>query len=251
MASMQRKEVKIHDDAVILSGDLVIPEGASSVIVFAHGSGSNRKSARNKYVADKLNRSGFATLLLDLLTDKEERQEQYTMHYRFDADMLSTRLCSAVDWLSFNEETQNLSIGLFGSSTGSAAALICAAKRRLKVAAIVSRGGRPDLAEQSLPYVLCPTLFLVGGFDPKVMALNEKALHMMNCHKEIEIIPGASHLFEEQGKLDMVATMATWWFARYCTLQFAPSLMPYEMLDSFSPSMAEHIDRAYNRGHHK
>lgn len=249
---MLRKEIKIEDDAVNLVGDLAIPDNASAIIVFAHGSGSSRNSSRNKYVAERMNRSGFATLLLDLLTEKERRQEQYSMHYAFDADMLSTRLCSAVDWLSFDDKTQNLSIGLFGASTGSAAALICGAKRRLKVAAIVSRGGRPDLAEGLLPYVLCPTLFLIGGFDPKVMALNEKALHMMNCHKEIEIIPGATHSFEEPGKLDLVATMATWWFARYCTLQFAPGNKPYEMVNGFSPAMVDHIDQMDRvNGQHK
>ncbi len=243
---MLRKEIKIQDGSVSLVGDLVIPDNASAIIVFAHGSGSSRNSKRNKYVAERFNRSGFATLQLDLLTEKELSQEQFSMHYRFDADMLSSRLCAAVDWLSFEILTQNLSIGLFGTSTGSAAALICAAKRRLKIAAIVSRGGRPDMAEESLPYVLCPTLFLIGGFDPKVMALNEKALHMMNCHKEIEIIPGATHSFEEPGKLDLVATMATWWFARYCTLQFAPDHTSGNSIEGFSPAMTdrlEHLDQ--------
>jgi putative phosphoribosyl transferase len=249
MGNSQRKEILIEDNSVKLRGDLVIPEDASSIIVFAQGGGSSRNSSHDKYVAERLSRSGFATLMVNLLTEREERDEQFSMHRHFDADMLSTRLCSAVDWLSFNEQTQNLSIGIFAASISGAAALICAAKRRLKIAAIVSRSGRPDLAEESLPYVLCPTLFLVGGFDPKVMALNEKALHMMNCHKEIEIIPGATHAFEEAGKLDLVATMATWWFARYCTLQFAPGLNTYEMVDGLSPSMIERVDN--NLGHHK
>lgn len=243
---MLRKEVKIQDNSVSLVGDLVIPDNASAIIVFAHGSGSSRNSKRNKYVAARFNRSGFATLQLDLLTEKELTQEQFSMHYRFDADMLSTRLCAAVDWLSFDADTQNLSIGLFGTSTGSAAALICAAKRRLKIAAIVSRGGSPDMVEGSLPYVLCPTLFLIGGFDPKLMVINEKALHMMNCHKEIEIIPGATHSFEEPGKLDLVATMATLWFARYCVLQFAPEHKAGEIAGDLYPLASEglgHLDR--------
>lgn len=223
-----RKEVEIDTNAVTLTGDLVIPERPQAIILFAHGSGSSRHSSRNRYVAERLNRSGFATLLLDLLTDQEEREEQYTMHFRFDIDMLATRLCGAVDWLGKTADTRNLTIGLFGASTGSAAALACAAKRRSKISAVVSRGGRPDLAPSALPYVLCPTLFLVGGFDPKVMSMNEKALHSMNCYREIEIIPGASHLFEEPGRLEQVATLATWWFARHCSLSFSTGSISYD-----------------------
>lgn len=251
MGNRLRKEIIIEDNSVKLRGDLVIPENACSIIVFANSGAGSRNSSQDKYVAERLSRSGFATLIVNLLTEREERDEQFSMHRRFDADMLSTRLCSAVDWLSFNEETQNLSIGIFAASIGGAAALICAAKRRLKIAAIVSRSGRPDMAEESLPYVLCPTLFLVGGFDPKVMALNEKALHMMNCHKEIEIIPGATHAFEEAGKLDLVATMATWWFARYCTLQFAPGLEQHQFSDGLSHGVVERADKFDNIGRHK
>jgi len=240
------KEVLIEDNAVTLVGDLVIPSRSQALIVFAHGSGSSRHSSRNRYVADRLNRSGFATMLLDLLTPEEEREERYTMHFRFDIDMLSTRLCAAVDWLSADSATESLMIGLFGASTGSAAALSCAAKRRSKISSIVSRGGRPDLALEALPYVLCPTLFLVGGFDPQVMSLNEKALHSMTCHREIEIIPGASHLFEEPGKLEQVATLATWWFARHSSPQFAPDLHEPELFDEMNASLmetGEHLKR--------
>lgn len=246
---MMRKEVLIENNAVTLAGDLVIPQRPQALILFAHGSGSSRRSTRNRYVAERLNKSGFATLLLDLLTDEEEREEHYSMHFRFDIDMLSTRLCAAVDWLENEKATGNLALGLFGASTGSAAALSCAAKRPSKVAAIVSRGGRPDLAAEALPYVICPTLFLVGGFDPHVMGLNENALHSMKCHSEIEIIPGATHLFEEPGKLEQVATLATWWFARHCTLKFAPGLKPYELCDGMNTSFMEpmeHLERMNN-----
>lgn len=234
-----KKEVEIQSNALTLIGDLVIPDRPQGLILFAHGSGSSRHSARNRYVAERLNRSGFATLLLDLLTSQEEREEEYSMHFRFDIDMLATRLCAAVDWLCQNEETKKLAIGLFGASTGSAAALACAAKRRANISAVVSRGGRPDLAADALPYVLCPTLFLVGGFDPEVMAMNEKSLHSMNCYREIEIIPGASHLFEEPGRLEQVATLATWWFARYCSMSFAPRVKSTERKDRMSASMVE------------
>ena len=246
-----KQEIQIKSNAVAIIGDLTLPENAASIIIFAHGSGSSRHSSRNRYVAEQLNGSGFATLLLDLLTAEEEKQEPFTMHYRIDIEMLADRLCSAVDWVSWNRLTENLTIGLFGASTGSAAALECAANRRDKIAALVSRGGRPDLSADVLPRILCPTLFIVGGFDPHVLALNEKALHMMSCHREIEIVPGASHLFEEAGKMDIVSSMASMWFARYCTLQFAPGLKPHEMVDGMSPSMIEHRDSIDHFGRHK
>lgn len=237
-------EVQIEENGVVLRGDLTIPERAASIIVFAHGSGSSRHSSANKYVAERLNRSGFATLLLDLLTEQEEEEERHTMHHRFDVEMLSSRLCAAIDWLSFSAETANLNIGLFGASTGSAAALMCAAKRRLKVAAVVSRGGRPDLAQEALPYVLCPTLFLVGGFDPYVMAMNEKALRAMSCHREIEMIPGAGHLFEEPGKLEQVATLSAWWFVRYATLECNHGSKADGKAQSISSSLLEPLKQS-------
>ena len=246
-----KKEVQIQSDAVRVVGDLTLPENAASIIIFAHGTGSSRRSSRNRYVAEQLNRSGFATLLLDLLTEQEEKQEQFTMHFRFDIELLANRLCSAVDWVSSHKLTEDLTIGLFGASTGSAAALECATRRRDKIAALVSRGGRPDLAADVLPQVRCPALFIVGGFDPHVLALNEKALHMMTCHREIEIVPGASHLFEEAGKMDIVASMASMWFARHCTLQFAPGLKPYEVVDGMAASMIELADSMDHFGRHK
>lgn len=222
--SSRIQTIHIESNAVSITGDLTIPKGASAVILFAHGSGSSRHSSRNKYVASQLNKGGFATLLLDLLTTQEEHEERFTNHLRFDIDLLSGRLCHAVDWLSDNTFTKNMAVGLFGASTGSAAALQCAAERSGKIAALVSRGGRPDLAGDALPMVLCPTLFIVGGFDPHVLVLNEKALHKMHCPREIEIIPGAGHLFEEVGKIDIVAAMAGWWFARHCLPTFAHRL---------------------------
>lgn len=240
VGKMFRKEVRIQDNAASLVGDLTIPSGAQAIIVFAHDEGESRHSSRNKYLAERFNRSGFATLLVDLLThedDRQEKDEQPTSTLK-GMERLSSRLCSVVDWLSFNPETENLAIGLFGSGKGSAAALLCAAKRRLKIAAIVARGGRPDLAAEALPYVLCPTLFLVGGFDPQVMAMNEKALHRMQCHREIEIIPGATHSFKEPGRLELVTNMAAWWFARYCTTQFGPRQKTGQMVEGLGlPSM--------------
>ena len=249
VGSTLRTEVAIQDNAVTLIGDLTIPNGATAIIVFAHSEGSSRHSSRNKYLAERLNRSGFATLLIDLFTyeedqeENEEKEDQPPMDEQSGMERLSTRLCCAVDWLSFNPDTEYLAIGLFGSGTGSAAALICAAKRRLKVAAIVARGGRPDLANEALAYVLCPTLFLVGGFDPQVMAMNEKALHLMQCHREIEIIPGATHSFKEPGRLDLVASMSTWWFARYCTTQFGPHREAGQTVDGINPHSLEPVDR--------
>ncbi|HIA53490.1 MAG TPA: alpha/beta hydrolase [Candidatus Melainabacteria bacterium] len=242
------REVQIQSNAVSITGDLTVPEGSSTIILFAHGSGSSRHSTRNKYVASQLNRSGFATLLMDLLTLKEEREEHFTQHFRFDIDLLAQRLCSAVDWLAINSSTKNLAVGLFGASTGSAAALACAAEKNDRIAAVVSRGGRPDLVPNALPNVLCPTLFIVGGFDPQVLFLNEKALHQMHCQREIEIVPGAGHLFEEAGKMDIVASMATWWFARHCPLQFAPEMKSYELAEGMSPSIGDRRKSLENSG---
>lgn len=246
-----KQEISVQSNAVTIMGDLTIPERASAVILFAHGSGSSRHSSRNQYIAAQLNRSGFATLLMDLLTLREEREEHFSHHFRFDIDLLSERLCSAVDWLSTDTSTKNFAIGLFGASTGSAAAISCAAKRPERISSIVSRGGRPDLAPEALPKVLCPTLFIVGGFDPQVLVFNEKALQAMHCHREIEIIPGAHHLFEEVGKLDVVASMATWWFARHCILQFSPHSAENVRAGRLDPSMLEKRSTLESTGQHK
>lgn len=244
------REVRIQCNAVPLNGDLTVPQGAATVILFAHASGSSRHSSRNKYVAERLNRSGFATLLIDLLTLQEERAEHFTHRFRFDIGLLAERLGSAVEYIACDDLTKDMAIGLFGAGTGSAAALTCAAKKKDKIAAIVSRGGRPDLASKALPSVICPTLFIVGGFDPQVLVLNEKALHEMRCHREIEIIPGARHLFDEVGKLDIVASMAAWWFARHSALNRSSQFKPGLASEAVAPEhmkQAEHLDIS---GHH-
>ncbi|MBX9949892.1 MAG: dienelactone hydrolase family protein [Candidatus Obscuribacterales bacterium] len=250
MRNALTREVLIQSNAVSITGDLTVPLGATTVIVFAHGSGSSRHSERNRYVADRLNRSGFATLLIDLLTLQEEREEHFTHHFRFDIELLAERLGSAVEYLASGESTKEMSIGLFGASTGSAAALACAAQKKNKIAAVVSRGGRPDLASSALPSVICPTLFIVGGFDPQVLVLNEKALQLMRCHREIEIVPGAGHLFDEVGKVDIVTSMATWWFARHCNFQGASRIMPRQASDSASPPLMKTVEHLENSGRH-
>jgi pimeloyl-ACP methyl ester carboxylesterase len=201
----------------ILDGDLVVPEPAFGVVLFAHGSGSSRHSRRNRYVADVLNRAGFATLLLDLLTLDEEKAEQYTRHLRFDIGMLARRLCEAARWLAVYPQTEALALGLFGASTGGAAALVTAAAQPERIEAVVSRGGRPDLAGDALPRVLAPTLLIVGERDEAVLTLNREAAGRMTQVRalEWEVIPGATHLFEEPGALEAVARVATQWFRRY------------------------------------
>jgi len=190
-----------------LSGDLVVAEGAIAVIVFAHGSGSRRFSPRNRYVAGVLQRAGFGTLLLDLLTAAEEQAEAM----RFDIGLLTRRLIDATDWLRSEAATQDLAVGYFGASTGAAAALAAAVERASVVGAVVSRGGRPDLAE-SLSAVRAPTLLIVGGEDGPVIQLNELAFHALSCEKRMEIVPGATHLFEEEGALKRVSELARDWF---------------------------------------
>ncbi len=199
---------------VVLRGDLAIPEGARGIVLFAHGSGSSRLSPRNRFVARELQRRGLATLLIDLLTPEEEAVDLQTAQYRFDIERLGARLVGLVDWLTRNPQTEALRIGLFGASTGAAAALIAAAERPDAVHAVVSRGGRPDLAEGILPRVRAPTLLIVGGADLPVLALNEEALKQLRCEKRLAVIPGAGHLFEEPGALEAVARLAAEWFER-------------------------------------
>lgn|SRR5581483_4229332 len=201
-----------------LSGDLVIPEQAAGVVVFAHGSGSSRHSPRNRYVAEVMQKGGFATLLMDLLTPSEEEIDIRTRHLRFDISLLAHRLLDATDWLSREPVTRALRIGYFGASTGGGAALAAAAERPSVIHAIVSRGGRPDLAGSALPRVQAPTLLIIGGNDHAVIELNEQALEKLRCKKQISIVPGATHLFEEPGALERVAELALDWFRRHLKL---------------------------------
>jgi pimeloyl-ACP methyl ester carboxylesterase len=199
----------------VIEGDLIVPPEARAVIVFAHGSGSSRHSSRNKQVAAALRRAGFGTLLFDLLTTEEERLDEITRQYRFDIPRLANRLVDVTDHLRADAETAELGIGYFGASTGAAAALVAAAERPSAVGAIVSRGGRPDLAGDALPRVQAPTLLLVGELDREVIALNRQAMARMRAPTELVIVPGATHLFEEPGALDVVADHAARHFSRY------------------------------------
>ena len=198
-----------------LHGDLVVPERATGIILFAHGSGSGRHSPRNRYVASVFQQGGLATLLLDLLTAAEEQADLDTGHLRFDIGLLAERVLEATDWLVREPATRGLQIGYFGASTGAGAALVAAAERPSLVRAVVSRGGRPDLAGSALVRVQAPTLLIVGGDDYQVIKLNRQALAELRCEKEISIVPGATHLFEEQETLEQVAKLARNWFERY------------------------------------
>jgi predicted alpha/beta-hydrolase family hydrolase len=209
------REVLIPAGRVRLEGELSIPGEAAGIVLFAHGSGSSRHSPRNKYVAWKLEEGGMATLLFDLLTLQEEEEDRYTGHFRFDISLLAKRLVAATDWIRNQPEAEDLRIGYFGSSTGAAAALIAAAEMEEKVSVIVSRGGRPDLAGSALALVKAPTLLIVGGLDEAVINLNWGAYSQLHCEKELKIVEGATHLFEEEGALERVAEFATEWFLRH------------------------------------
>jgi dienelactone hydrolase len=202
---------------VVLDGDLSLPDSAAGVVLFAHGSGSSRHSPRNRAVAGALNRRGMATLLVDLLTADEERIDARTGQLRFDIGLLADRLVGIIDWLGARPETAALPVGLFGASTGAAAALVAAAKRPETVRAVVSRGGRPDLAGPALAEVNAPTLLIVGARDVTVLELNERASNAMRAPVELRIIPGATHLFEEPGTLEQVAELAADWFGMHLT----------------------------------
>lgn len=209
----QATGLRIPVRGVTLIGDLMIPDVPRGMIVFAHGSGSSRLSPRNQQVAAVLRASDFATLLFDLLTPAEEAVDADTGYLRFDIDLLATRLADVADWLMSNAETRDLKIGYFGASTGAAAALVAAAIRPNAVGAVVSRGGRPDLAGSFLPLVYAPTLLIVGGNDRPVIAMNEAAMRRMtNARTELVIVPGATHLFEELGALEEVSRLARNWF---------------------------------------
>jgi putative phosphoribosyl transferase len=205
------------EEGITLEGNLNIPDNPRGIVLFVHGSGSSRFSPRNQFVAQQLHRAGLATLLIDLLTPREEEEDRYTGHLRFDIQLLSRRVVAATDWLSLQPATKNLKIGYFGASTGAAAALVAAAERPLAVGAVVSRGGRPDLASSFLPAVQAPTLLIVGSKDTQVIELNRMAFSLLRGEKRLEIIPGASHLFEEPGTLEKVAELASEWFIRYLT----------------------------------
>jgi putative phosphoribosyl transferase len=206
-------EIQIHAGRAVLHGNLNIFENASALVLFVHGSGSSRHSPRNQFVARTLNEAGLATLLFDLLTAEEEAIDMQTREHRFNIDLLAMRLGHATKWAKQQEQTSNLGLGYFGSSTGGAAALMAAVDAPQNIDAVVSRGGRPDLAGEVLSKVKAPTLLIVGGNDDIVIELNEQARNKMRCEAKLEIIPGATHLFEEPGALEKVAQLASDWFS--------------------------------------
>jgi putative phosphoribosyl transferase len=206
------RSVSVPVDGALLTGDLAVPASARAVVLFAHGSGSSRHSPRNRYVAQTLHDSGLGSLLLDLLTVPEERVDAVTAEHRFDIGLLGRRLVAAVDWLGEHPATASLPVGLFGASTGAAAALVAAAERPGRVRSVVSRGGRPDLAGDALDRVRAPVLLLVGGRDQEVLRLNRAAAERLPGPHEVQVIPGATHLFEEPGTLEQVAEAAREWF---------------------------------------
>lgn len=206
------RTVTLPAGEVALEGTLGVPSGAVGLVLFAHGSGSSRFSPRNRYVARVFRDAGLGTMLLDLLSPREEEVDEITREHRFDIELLGERLVAAIDWLSQHDETSELPIGLFGASTGGGAALVAAARRPGRVKAVVSRGGRPDLAEDALPVVQAPTLLIVGERDEPVIKLNRRALERMKTYVRLVIVPGATHLFEEPGTLDEVAHLARDWF---------------------------------------
>lgn len=225
--TFETTSVRISADASVnLAGDLTVPPGASGLVLFAHGSGSSRHSSRNQFVATDLNRAALATLLFDLLSEHEEYEERHTRHLRFDIGMLARRLAAATDWAGQEPRVRELPVGYFGASTGGGAALVAAAARPEHVRAVVSRGGRPDLAGDALPHVQAPTLLIVGNADEPVIELNERALAQLHCEKRLEIVPGASHLFEESGTLDIVANLAREWFSGHLSGSQQPVAPP-------------------------
>jgi pimeloyl-ACP methyl ester carboxylesterase len=221
-----RNEPRLRDDErnvdvdagyVTLGGTLGVPSQPRGVVIFAHGSGSSRFSSRNRFVAEYLRDGGLATLLLDLLTPREEEVDVYTREYRFDIGRLAERLVGATRWVTSFPDTAGLPIGMFGASTGAGAALVAAAELRDRISAVVSRGGRPDLAGEALARVHAPTLLIVGGDDLPVIELNEQALALLRAPARLEVVPGATHLFEEPGTLEEVARLARSWLTKYAT----------------------------------
>ena len=212
---MRPSSIRIRAGSAFIDGDLVMPEACSGLIVFAHGSGSSRFSRRNRAVAEHLQRGGFATLLMDLLTREEEVLDLETGEYRFDIERLAHRVVAAIEWASGARELAKLAIGGFGASTGAAAVLTAAAELPGMMRAVVSRGGRPDLAGDALPLVQTPTLLIVGGRDPAVIELNRAAMAQMHALVQLEIVPAATHLFEEPGAMETVSQLALRWFQRH------------------------------------
>jgi len=229
----EERPVRIPAGGPVLEGSLTIPESASGIVLFAHGSGSSRHSPRNQFVARALCKGSLGTLLFDLLTQDEEAIDTVTGHLRFNIGLLAERLVIATDWLANSQETRELKVGYFGSSTGGGAALVAASERPDAVGAVVSRGGRPDLAGTALSRVKAPTLLIVGGRDVPVIGMNQEALTRLGTVKSLEIIPGATHLFEEPGALDKVAQLARHWFERH----LATTNRPNEPQGSGGPSI--------------
>ena len=218
---LSTRPVQVTAGRVVLEGDLALPDDALGVVVFAHGSGSSRHSPRNRAVARALQQAGLATLLIDLLTPEEEKVDLQTAYFRFDIALLAERLVGTTQWLGGQHATHGLPVGYFGASTGGGAALLAAAEDPDAVGAVVSRGGRPDLAGSALPMVQAPTLLIVGGHDEPVIALNRDAMAELRCEKQLVIVGGATHLFEEPGTLEEVARLASDWFVRH--LSVAPT----------------------------
>jgi putative phosphoribosyl transferase len=223
---MNERQIRVGAGGVILEGGLAVPDGARGVVLFAHGSGSSRHSPRNRFVAEALREGALATLLLDLLTPEEEAADARTRQLRFDIALLAERLVGAIDWLGQQTAVRGIPVGLFGASTGGGAALVGAAERPDAVGAVVSRGGRPDLAGDALPMVRAPSLLIVGGDDEAVLGLNRRAMARMSAHVTLEIVPGATHLFEEPGALEQVARLARGWFVRYLVPAIEPADSP-------------------------
>lgn len=220
MNTTAEQTVRLTLDSTSLEGTLAIPAGAAGIVLFAHGSGSSRHSPRNRYVAEALREGGLATLLIDLLTSAEDREDARSARLRFDIALLARRVAAATAWLTENPATSRLRIGCFGASTGAAAALVAAAERPNDVGAVVSRGGRPDLAIPVLARVKAPTLLIVGSLDLPVIDMNREALEHLQVEKRLEIVPGATHLFEEPGALEQVAHLARQWFQTYLGLPY-------------------------------
>jgi len=215
MPLLEEGLVQVGIDSIALDGNLLVPSGATGIVLFAHGSGSSRFSSRNRYVASTLREGNLGTLLIDLLTPQEETRDNVTAEHRFDIGMLADRLIGTVEWLRAQPELREKKIGLFGASTGGGAALVAAAAKPKLIQAVVSRGGRPDLAGAALPRVEAPTLLIVGGDDVPVIAMNRQAYDQLRCERRLEIVPGATHLFEEPGTLESVADLAREWFTHY------------------------------------
>jgi pimeloyl-ACP methyl ester carboxylesterase len=232
VAFAQSPAVRIPAAGILLDADLRVPERSAGLVIFAHGSGSSRFSRRNRQVGAFLEARGFATLMLDLLTQQEDAVDTVTLEYRFDVERLGHRVVAAVDWAGTHPAVRELPVCCFGASTGAAAALICAAERPDRVRAVISRGGRPDLASDALPLVIAPTLLIVGGADEPVIELNRQAMARMTALTRLEIVPGASHLFEEPGALDTVCHLAAAWCTHYLT---AVGPQPSERVEGGTP----------------